>query len=48
MKMNFNSTRKQAQDFFLRLFVEPTSWLTPPSNSYYTCAHCGTFARMHS
>ena len=47
MKLNFNSSRKQAQDFFLRLFVEPASWLSTPSDSYYTGAHCGTFARMH-
>ena len=49
MKMDFFTLSQQAQDFVLRLFVgssEGTSTLPSSGRSYYTCAHCGTFARL--
>ncbi len=45
--MNVFTLRQQAQDFLLRLFVEPTSDASVrPTHSAYTCAHCGTFSRL--
>ena len=47
MKMNVNTLKQQTQDLFLRLFVESSSGIgTTPARSSYTCAHCGTYARM--
>ena len=47
MKMNVFSWKQQAQDYVLRLFVEPLRiGSSTPSTSYYTCAHCGTFVRI--
>ncbi|MBQ2067854.1 MAG: hypothetical protein II457_02915 [Paludibacteraceae bacterium] len=45
MKILF-TLKQQAQDIFLRLFVETTGDLSTPTSSYYTGAHCGTFLRM--
>lgn len=48
MKMNVTTLKQQTQDLFLRLFVESSSGIgTTPARSNYTCAHCGTYARMH-
>ena len=46
-QINFYTWIQEAQDFVLRLFVEPSSGLSKRSSSYYTCAHCGTYARIH-
>ena len=46
-EFNFYVLIERAQDFILRLFVEKGSNLNKHSNSYYTCAHCGTHARIH-
>ncbi len=47
MKMNVTTLKQQTQDLFLRLFVESSSGIgTTPARSNYTCAHCGTYARM--
>ena len=47
MKTNFYTMKQQTQDFLLRLFVDSSGELSTPSNSCYTGAHCGTFARLH-
>ena len=47
MKMKVTTLKQQTQDLFLRLFVESSSGIgTTPARSNYTCAHCGTYARM--
>lgn len=47
MKMNFSTMKQQAQDFVLRLFIESYGGSgSTPSNTFYTCAHCGTFSRL--
>lgn len=47
MMKNVFTMKQQAQDFILRLFVEPSGGSTPSSSSYYTGAQgCGTFSRM--
>ena len=46
MKMNVYSWKQQTQDFVLRLFVDSIGVSSTPAQTYYTCAHCGTFARM--
>ena len=47
MKKDFSTMKQQTQDFVLRLFVESmgNSSLSSP---FYTCAHCGTHARLHA
>ena len=49
MKKKISILSTQAQDFLLRLFVESYD---ASSSSYscrqYTCAHCGTFMRLHA
>lgn len=48
MKMNVSTLAKQTQEFILRLFVESTgSGSSIPSQSFYTCSRCGTYARLH-
>jgi len=50
MKKKVSILSTQAQDFLLRLFVE--SYDASSASSYscrqYTCAHCGTFMRLHA
>ena len=46
MKADLFTIKQQAQEFILRLFVEPDSRTTLSTN-YYTCARCGTHARLH-
>ena len=45
MNHYFSTFQQQAQDFFLRLFVE--SYKSNSTPSYNTCAHAGTHARLH-
>jgi len=48
MKMDFFTLKRKTQDFVLRLFVEPDSGgYSTPSDTCYTCSHCGTRARLH-
>lgn len=47
MTMNFSTKMNQAQEFLLRLFVDPKEYDSTPSYSHYTCAHVGTHARLH-
>jgi hypothetical protein len=44
MKVNVITMKQQTQDFLLRLFVDSSGDSTP-SDTFYTCAHCGTFSR---
>lgn len=48
MKIDVITLKQQTQDFVLRLFVESnSSFSTPSSSDYCTCAHVGTHARLH-
>jgi len=47
MKMNLFTLKQQAQDFVLRLFIESPGDLSSSRTRHYTCAHAGTFARLH-
>ena len=47
MKTNVYTLKQQTQEFILRLFVERESYSSPVSYDYCTCAHAGTYARLH-
>lgn len=47
MKLNGFTLKQQTQDFLLRLFIESDLGTTLPENRCYTCARCGTHARLH-
>lgn len=47
MKKDFSTFTTQAQDFVLRLFVGADAYSTLSGSQFYTCSHCGTFARLH-
>ena len=47
MNTNLFNNLRQAQDFMLRLFMEPGSYSTSSSDSY-TCSHCGTYMRRRA
>ena len=46
MKLNVFTLTQQAQEFVLRLFVEPGSDLSSSTHDYTTCSHCGTYSRL--
>jgi len=47
MKMFISTCKRQAQDFVLRLFVDPVGDNSTPTPSFYTQSHVGTYARLH-
>jgi hypothetical protein len=50
MKTDLFTLKQQAQEFILRLFIESSvgSFSSTPSDSFYTCAHCGTSSRIRA
>ena len=47
MRMKIYHMMQQTQDFLLRLFVGADFSSVSSDSSYYTCARCGTHARLY-